>query len=206
VLPGVLLTALLVAGCTDDEPTAGSPSSPPSASATSSGAAPPGAPDGEDTAGDGAADAPPFPADTSPDTAEPSDDALVTVTDIRIGRHDGFDRFVLEVDGQGAPGWEVRYVDEARSQGSGDAVAVEGNALLEVTLSGVGYPYDTGVEEFPAGEAVSVAATEVVTEVVFDATFEGTTVAFVGTTDRAPFRVYLLEDPARVVIEVAHPR
>jgi hypothetical protein len=44
----------------------------------------------------------------------------------------------------------------------------------------------------------------VVNEVVFDSTFEGTTVAFVGTTHRRPFRVYLLEAPTRVVLEVAY--
>ena len=42
-----------------------------------------------------------------------------------------------------------------------------------------------------------------VTEVVPDATFEGMTVVFVGTAARTPFRVYALENPARVVVEVA---
>jgi hypothetical protein len=50
---------------------------------------------------------------------------------------------------------------------------------------------------------VTGAGTETVTEVVFDATFEGTTVAFVGARSRAPFRVYLLENPTRVVIDVS---
>jgi hypothetical protein len=71
-----------------------------------------------------------------------------------------------------------------------------------VTLTGVGYPYDTGVEEYSGGP-LTAADTEVVTEVVFDATYEGTTVGFVGTTGRNPFRVYALENPARVVLEVA---
>ena len=44
-----------------------------------------------------------------------------------------------------------------------------------------------------------------VTEVAFDGTFEGTTVAFVGTTDEVPFRVYSLSSPTRVVLEVADP-
>ena len=57
-----------------------------------------------DTAEDGATDAPPFPANAEPDTADPSSDALVTVSDIRLGRHDGFDRVVFEVGGTGTPG------------------------------------------------------------------------------------------------------
>ena len=113
---------------------------------------------------------------------------------------------VLEVGGEGTPGWDVRYVDQPSSQGKGDPVEVAGDAVLQVTLTGAGYPYDTGVEEYSAAGPLSVPDTETVTEVVFDATFEGTTVAFVGTKARAPFRVYLLEAPTRVVLEVAHAR
>jgi len=127
----------------------------------------------------------------------------VTVSDIRIGAHDGFDRVVLEVGGTGTPGWDVRYVDEASSQGKGEPVPVDGDAVLQVTVTGAGYPYATGVEEF-AGPALTGTGTSAVTEVVYDATFEGTAVAFVGTTTEAPFRVYALSDPTRIVVEVAH--
>jgi hypothetical protein len=41
-----------------------------------------------------------------------------------------------------------------------------------------------------------------VTEVVYDHTFEGTAVAFVGTTAQTPFRVYALSNPTRVVLDV----
>jgi hypothetical protein len=44
-----------------------------------------------------------------------------------------------------------------------------------------------------------------VTEVAWDSTFEGTSVAFVGAAEKTPFRVYLLKDPARVVVDVADP-
>jgi hypothetical protein len=205
-LPAVLVASVaagcLLAGCSGDDD-AGSPSG---ASTPASSASAPGTPtpSGADTADDGTT-APPFPANAEPDTAEASADARVTVSDLRIGAHDGFDRVVLEVGGEGRPGWDVRYADEAASQGSGEPVDVAGDAVLQVTLTGAGYPADTGVEEFSSDGPVRIADTEVVTEAVFDATFEGTTVAFVGTTARAPFRVYLLEAPTRVVLEVAHP-
>ena len=154
---------------------------------------------------DGATDAPPFSANTDADTADPSAGAAVTVSDIRVGRQDGFDRVVFEVGGTGTPGWDVRYVDAASSQGSGEDVDVAGDAVLQVTLSGVGYPYDTGVEEYSAAGPLSSPDTQTLTEVVFDGTFEGTTTAFVGTTGQAPFRVYLLDAPTRVVLEVADP-
>jgi hypothetical protein len=208
-VPGVLLAAALagslLAGCEGDDETAASPtsSSAPSSSRGGSGAGPSTEPVAqEEDAEDGDADAPPFPADASPDTQDASSDAMVTVRDIRIGRQDGFDRIVFEVGGAGAPGWDVRYVDAAASQGSGDPVDVEGSAILRVTITGAGYPYDTGVEEFASADPLTAAGTEVVQDVVFDATYEGTTVAFAGTTGPAPFRVFALQNPARVVVDV----
>jgi hypothetical protein len=146
----------------------------------------------------------PFAADTRPDTAQASPDAAVTVTDIRAGRQQGFDRVVLEVAGSGVPGWDVRYVPEALSQGSGDGITVAGSQALRVTVTGAGLPGDTGVAPYSGPTRLSAADTEVVTEIVFDGTFEGTSVAFVGATARLPFRVYSLESPTRVVLEVAH--
>jgi hypothetical protein len=190
---------VLLAGCgggeTDEQ--SSSTTAPTTSAATSESTA-----EGQ-TADDGTTDAPSFPANAEPDTQDPSADASNTVTDIRVGRQDGFDRVVFEVGGSGTPGWDVRYVDQASSQGSGNPVDVAGSAILQVTLRGMGYPYDTGVEEYSAKGPVTAAGTETVTEVVFDATFEGTTVAFVGTKEQAPFRVYSLQNPTRVVLEVA---
>ena len=210
VLPGLLVLAVVLTACGgdgDDGTAAPSSSTPASSSAADgsgtddgdSGEAPPDTPD------DGGDTASPFPANTEPDTGEASADAMVTVTDIRIGRHDGFDRVVFETDGTGTPGWDVRYVDAANSQGSGDDIQVDGGAILQVTINGVGLPADTGVEEYSGPDRLTSGDAEVVSEVVFDSTFEGTTVAFVGVTEETPFRVYLLEGPARVVLEVADP-
>jgi hypothetical protein len=156
-----------------------------------------------DSGEDGTSDAPDFPADAEADTEEASADAAVTVNDIRLGGHDGFDRVVFQVGGTGTPGWDVRYVDEATSQGSGHELDIAGDAVLQVSLTGAGYPYETHVDEY-AAPPLTAPATSAVTEVVFDATFEGTSLAFVGTVAKNPFRVYALENPTRVVLEVAH--
>ncbi|RBY81751.1 hypothetical protein DQ238_07005 [Geodermatophilus sp. TF02-6] len=205
--PSLLLAAALLTGCGDDTRTTSSSSgttstiASPSSGATATTAPAASTPDVED--GEGAASGtPPFAADTQPDTQEPSADARVTVTEIRTGRQDGFDRVVLEVEGVGTPGWDVRYVDRASSQGSGELVEVAGEAVLQVTLTGVGYPYDTGVEEWTGPDPLPGNGTRVVTEVAWDATFEGTSVAFIGTTAQVPFRVSALDDPTRVVVDV----
>ena len=208
----LLAAAVLLAGCAGQQQATASSSGAVTSSGTASSGAEVTSPadgDGEQSGAtgpaedDGGTDAPSFPADTEPDTAEASADARVTVADIRTGRHDGFDRVVFEVAGAGTPGWDVRYVDAAASQGSGEPVDVAGDAVLQVTVTGAGYPYDTGVEEYAGPDPLPGQGTATVTEVVFDATFEGTTVAFIGTRAQTPFRVYPLEDPSRIVVEVA---
>jgi hypothetical protein len=197
-----LLSGPALAGCGGDDTAQTSAESTPTAEESAGDGST--APASQEAASDDeTAEAPAFPANGEPDTAEASSGASVTVSDIRVGHHDGYDRVVFEVGGTGTPGWDVRYVDAATSQGSGEAVDVAGDAVLQVTLTGAGYPYETGVDEFSPSGPVSAGGTSVVTEAVFDATFEGTTVTFVGTTAEAPFRVYLLENPTRVVLDVA---
>jgi hypothetical protein len=203
VAPSLLFAVTLLAGCGNgDADTASSASSATSTAAAGSATsepAPSSAPDGGDTG----SDAPPFPANVEPDTQAASADSRGTVTEIRTGRQESYDRVVFEVGGTGTPGWDVRYVDQASSQGSGAPVEVSGDAVLQVTLTGTAYPFDSGVEEWAGPDPLPGNGTQVVTEVVWDATFEGTSVAFVGTSAQAPFRVYALDAPTRIVLEVA---
>jgi len=148
------------------------------------------------------AGATPFPGDTGVDLADPVDPRQLTVTAVRAAHHTGHDRVVLELSGSGTPGWSVEYVDAPSAQGSGAAIDVPGSAYLQVTLQGTTYPYESGAEEVARG-AVPVTGTDVVDGVFYDGTFEGTSVAVIGTTARAPFRVYSLTGPSRVVVEVA---
>lgn len=85
-----------------------------------------------DVATDGA---PAFPESTARQTAEPSGKWGLVLTDVRVGDHVGFDRIVLEFAGNGTPGWVVNYVDEARLDGSGKAVTLGGEAVLDIYAS-----------------------------------------------------------------------
>ncbi len=215
--------ALVLGACTggddpDGEESPAAATTAPGGSATPSGspsgtASPSASPDhGDDdgiTTDDTTGDEPargtsPFPADAEPDTAEPSGDARLTVTDIRVGEHDGYDRVVFDLGGSGTPGWRVEYVDEAIDDGSGNPVEVDGDAVLQVVLSGTAMPADSGVEEYD-GTTLEPDDTESVEEVVYRFWFEGYTTAFVGVDDeRKPFRVFSLTEPARVVVDVQH--
>lgn len=215
-----LAAALTLGACTGDDgpggeetPVAGTtapdgspaPSDPPSGTA-SSGVSPDASPGSDDDTADDepASGASAFPADAEPDTAEPSGDAMLTVTDIRVGEHDGFDRVVFDLGGTGTPGWRVEYVDEAIDDGSGNPVEVDGDAVLQVVISGTAMPGDSGVEEYD-GTTLEPDDTESVEEVVYRFWFEGYTTAFVGVDEgRRPFRVFALSDPTRVVVDVQH--
>ena len=171
-------------------------SSDPVAAATSSTATSSAAPTTEDAVTTS------FPGNTDADVADPVNPDGLTVTAVRAASHDGYDRVVFELSGSGTPGWSVEYVDAPSAQGSGAAIDVPGSAFLQVTLQGTSYPYDSGAKEVARG-AVPVSGTSVVDGVFYDATFEGTSVAFIGTDARTPFRVYSLTGPSRVVVEVA---
>ncbi|MFD7311365.1 hypothetical protein [Promicromonospora sp. NPDC059942] len=222
--------ALLLAGCTGAQGTNGpelSNTSPvPVAPDSDTDATPsPSGGSGDDGSDDGSGDdgddapepsasatetesGPAFPANTKPDTAEPSGEGetFLSVTDVRVAAHDGYDRVVFDLDGTGSgkPGWRVEYVDRASDDGSGDAVKVDGDAILRVSLSGTAIPTDSGVEEF-SGDRIEPADTDSIEEIVYRYWFEGYTTAFIGVDDaERPFRVFLLEDPMRVVVDVRH--
>lgn len=214
MLTAALLAALALSGCSDDPPARqpaptlpgtgiASQTPAPSASGSSSPSAAPSATSTPSATAEPSSRSGPFPANTRDDTAEPSGSGGLTVTDVRLARQDGFDRVVFELDGPGdaQPGWDAGYTDDPRTAGEGAAVDLPGSATLEVILRGTGYPFDTGVTPFDGPRPLS-SDTELVTAVSHYGTFEGQDDAFIGVTERLPFRVYRLDSPRRVVVEV----
>lgn len=129
----------------------------------------------------------------------------IAVTDVRVGAHEGFDRIVFETDGDGAPGWFIGYVPEARTQGRGDLVELEGDAVLSIGIWGATLPPELPPELQPVDfDRIDGPPGGVVTEVAADTIFEGIHGFFAGVTDEHPFVVERLEDPTRVVIDIIH--
>lgn len=133
--------------------------------------------------------------------AEASAGAALTVTGLRIGTHEGFDRVVVDLGGTGTPGWFVQRTDRAVEDPTGDVVDLGGDGVLALYVTGLGYPFETGVTELPVGTRTPGGT--VVTGAEFTGTFEGQTQIFLGLVDpQAPFRVFLLENPTRIVVDV----
>lgn len=131
-----------------------------------------------------------------------------TVADVRTGRHECFDRLVVDVDGDPA-GYDVRYVDEVVSDGSGFPVPLRGGAYLRVSVYAPAYDEQGQATYSPADpeELVDVTGYDTFRQAAWAGSFEGRTTIGLGVRARLPFRVFVLEGPcegSRVVVDVAH--
>ncbi len=146
------------------------------------------------------------PTDAGPKQADESAGAALTVTDIRIGRHNGVDRVEYLLGGRGTPGWDVRYIDRAVQDGSGAGLDIAGRSILEVRITGSAYPFDSGVSPYSGPDPATDPATPAITGVHRTTVYEGVTQSFIGVdADRPGFSVTTGSDPTRLVIDIATP-
>jgi hypothetical protein len=137
------------------------------------------------------------------------------VTGARVGRHDCYDRLVIDLAGPPAPGYNVRYIDPPyRAEGSGAPLLVAGGAVLQVTVRAPAY--DTaGHSTVPWSATATVVRPDqfaaggyrTFRDLQWGGTFEGYSSFGLGVRARLPFRVMQLDGPgggARLVIDVAH--
>ena len=119
-------------------------------------------------------------------------DAHAGLTAVRTGRHECFDRLVLDLSRSGE-GYRVRYVDAVRAQGSGAVVPLRGGAYLQVDDQSM-------ARSRPAMPGTSGFAT--FRDVKWGGSFEGYSTVGLGVRGRLPFRVFRSGD--HLVVDVAH--
>ncbi|WP_345700335.1 AMIN-like domain-containing (lipo)protein [Kitasatospora terrestris] len=137
-------------------------------------------------------------------------DPLQPLTGVRTGRHDCYDRIVLDVPGSSAArpvGYHVRYVPALVQDGSGAIVPVAGGAILEIVAEAPAYDPATGAVTYPAlaGQplpGVDLTGYRTLRDAKFGGSFEGRTQLGIGVRARLPFRVFPLD--GRLVVDVAH--
>ena len=217
MLAGTLLLGFAVAACDGGDAEAPAPTATRTATPTATAAAP-------TASGTPWVDTPAPIATPSPDAGETGDDGaprpeltlfkaagtgnaggvLATQVDTRIGTHEGFDRFVMEFEDGLIPQYTIEYIDPPATQcASGMPIALAGDAVLQVTMH-VTYIYDPdrGVLTIPARELKPGYPT------IFEAQeicgFEAVAIWVLGVSERQPFAVHELSDPARLVIDIAH--
>lgn len=194
-----LLPALALIGC-PGEPARAGPSSP----ALEAGAGPPdggGAPAPGHATGRPAA-APPFEGTTGILEVDRDRGGPAVLTEVRAAAHEGFDRVVFELAGP-APGYRVEYVDRPVLQcGSGEAVAIAGDAWLAVRLVPAQAHDDRG--KATAGERERRPGLRVVREIELTCDFEADVTWVIGVSSPNRYRVLELSDPTRIVVDVRH--
>jgi len=125
-----------------------------------------------------------------------------TLLSVRAARHDGFDRVVWELSGA-LPGIHVEYVDEpVRQCGSGEPVPLPGDGWLEVRLEPARAHTEEGRPTLAARR--QAPALPIVEEIVQTCDFEAVVTWVLATRSPERFRMFLLDDPPRVVVDVRH--
>ena len=129
------------------------------------------------------------------------------LTDVRAASHDGFDRIVLQFRGD-LPGYQIGYVQRpVLEDGSGKPVEVSGRAVLLLRMEPA-LDADLTEESAPptyTGPKRFSPNTSSVHELVRVGGFESVLSWAVGVDEKRPFRVSRLDDPSRIVIDVAAP-
>ena len=125
------------------------------------------------------------------------------LTEVRTARHDGYDRIVFEFEST-VPAYEVRYVSGTIEQcGSGRPAQIEAPVGLQVTFPSAAAHTDQGaptVSDRSRQVSLPVLRTAHIT-----CDFEGRVEWALGLEQKVPYRAFVLNDPARVVIDLQHP-
>lgn len=131
------------------------------------------------------------------------------LTNVRTGRHDCYDRFVVDVPGASATslGFWVGYVDQFYQDGSGRPIPVGGGAILEIRVNAPAYNPETGASTYPGRVAqplpgVNLTGYRTFRDTRYGGSFEGVSQFGLGVRARLPFRVLRLAD--HLVVDVAH--
>ncbi|WP_027019885.1 AMIN-like domain-containing (lipo)protein [Corynebacterium sputi] len=126
----------------------------------------------------------------------------LSVTDVRVGSNDGFDRVVFELDGPDV-GWFVRYEDPPTQMGSGYPIEHPGDSALMVDVLGIAYPFDTEQTVDLTNRSVNPTGTGSILRVSGHGIFEGHAQFLISVDgEQRPFRVFALEGPNRLVVDV----
>lgn len=124
------------------------------------------------------------------------------ITDLRYARHGNFDRVVVDVTGK-IPGGRTGYHRRFYYDGSGERVPIRGG--LQLTLLPA-YTYDADGNNVYDGPSLVRPGFPALKAIALTGSFEGqVSFAFGLSPMRAPYRVFLLHSPQRVVIDFKHP-
>lgn len=127
---------------------------------------------------------------------------ITTLTDVRIGAHpgDGFDRIVFEFDGGLPTQTNIQYKNSVAQCGSGAPVSLDGAGNLVVTMHGAQAHNEQGQSTIDDNTLDGTGAA--ILEAVQTCDFEGVVEWGIGTDQVVGFKVTILTNPNRIVVDV----
>jgi hypothetical protein len=125
--------------------------------------------------------------------------------DVTTGRHVDFDRITFEFR-DARPGFRVEYVEPPIvADASGEEVQIDGAAFLKIRMEpAAGHDPNTGDETYTGGLELKPGLPALV-EAERTGDFEGVLTWVLGLREGVDFRVYALDSPYRLVVDVEHP-
>jgi hypothetical protein len=125
------------------------------------------------------------------------------VIDLRYATHDGFDRVVIDLTGRRRPGYTIDYTKRLFRDGSGEAVRLRGKRKMFLSLTPA-YAHDRDGESVYEGPRKQGLDLPTLRGVAFTGDFEGYVSFGFGLDRRAPYRIFTLHHPTRLVIDFQH--
>lgn len=186
-VPLFLATVLLGAACGDDDDTDGT-LTPGADTPTSTGT--------------------PFQGDVAPVTATaPAGLEPPILQDVRAASHEGYDRIVFEFEGDGIPGYSVSYTTDAITCGSGEDKAEElGDgtapaAILRIQMQPANAHTEAGESTAPLELQPNLST---IRAALLTCDFEADVTYHLALTAEQPFAISTLNDPPRLVVDIAN--
>jgi hypothetical protein len=127
----------------------------------------------------------------------------VTLQSVSTASCPGFDRIVFQFNTPATPGYHISYIDKPiRMCGSGNPVAVAGDAWLEVRMSPAQAHTDAG--ESTIAQRNRMVNLPNVRQIIQTCDFEGEVTWVLGVGNPKRYRVTELTNPSRIVVDVKH--
>ncbi|MEX2281025.1 MAG: hypothetical protein WEE89_00900 [Gemmatimonadota bacterium] len=126
---------------------------------------------------------------------------VAILTAVRTARHDGFERIVFEFQADQLPNYRVEYVDRpVRACGSGEPVALKGDAWLQISLEPAYAHDDDGHPTVKVRALMPMLPNLLELKLICD--FEAIVSWAAGLKSPNRYRVLELSAPARIVVDI----
>ena len=119
----------------------------------------------------------------------------------RVGSHPGYERVVVQYTGGAADlTWKTTWTSDPIDE-KGERINVKGDVFLQIDVAGVREPSDVATLP-PTLHPGSLAGLSTVKGVSVQYPFEGQHMVLIGLSAKGFYRIQVLKDPSRLVIDV----